>query len=277
MLEENFFTRHSIKPKGDESEKYEGISESGVDLARERAAEILAMLKSMEDGSVMFIGGSSEAVRTKSTARVYGDEAKKLVAESKTEDVVVVTEKDLDGQPKAIDKIIEIVRNSGDKKVLIDYPLFIKEFAMSKWLNEKGDLSDYAKELLKRNNNDEVACVADWFENKGRIGDLQGPDPIEVAEDHLRGIARLRKFAEGQVKDRNISVGMVGHSWNLDALATYLANNGEIDARGFEKVGGKLISETQMGRIEVGKDGRIVLKYGGNDYEVAKENEIDIE
>ena len=132
----NVFTRHSVKPKkdkpgGSESVEYPGISESGVELAKERAGEILSMLESMQDGSIMFIGGSSELIRTKSTARVYGDEAKKIVSEEDREDILVVTEKDLVGEKKALRKVIEIINANKDKKVLVDFPLAIKQFGLN--------------------------------------------------------------------------------------------------------------------------------------------------
>jgi hypothetical protein len=269
LKEENFFTRHSIKPKGDESEEYKGISDSGVELARERAREILLMLESMNDGAIMFIGGASKAVRTKSTARVYGDELGKIATESGMSDIIVITEKDLIDESKDVNKIMEIINNNKEKKILIDYPLFLKEFGMSHWLNNDGDLSDFTKELLKKNENNEMACVSDWFKSEGAIGDLRGPNPTEVAKDHLRGIERLRLFAEKLIKDRQISIGFVGHSWNLDALATYLGNNGDVTTEGFQKIGGKMIGETQAGKIEITEDGAKFI-YAGNKYDISR-------
>ena len=69
-----------------------------------------------------------------------------------------------------------------------------------------------------------------------------------------------RQIAERYAKDRPISIGMVGHSWNLDALATYLANDGKVTPEGFEKIGGKLIGETQLGKIEIPEDAAIISR-----------------
>lgn len=276
-LKESFFSRHSIKPKGadTESEEFKGISEGGVEKARERAQEVLDMIDQMKDGSVVFLGGATDAIRTHSTAKVYGEEAKEILTKEGRDDILVITDNDLKGEPgsgyKAIDAAMEMVNNNKDKKILIDTPLFIKEFGMSHWTNEQGGLSDFANELLKTNP-DDSACISAWFANKGEMegpnGPLHGPNPTEIAEGHIKGIERLKEFADKFIKDRPVTIGVVGHSWNLDALATYLANDGEITPEGFEKIGGKIIAETQIGKIEISEDGQAKLLYGGKEYEV---------
>lgn len=271
MSEKNidmFTTRHSIKPKGEdvESKEYSGISEKGVELAKERAAEVMDILDNADEGAVMFIGGGSELLRTKSTARVYGDTIKEIVKEENIEDILVFTEGDIagiKGYTKKIKWLKEQIENNPDKKVIVDIPLFVKGFEMGRWADESGDMSPYTKELLARNEYDELSALRDWFENKGVIGDLEGPKPEEVAKDHLRAIEKLKSFVEKYISDRQIIIGSVGHSWNLDALAVYLANDGEITVDGLEKIGGDMIGETQAITLSKTKDG-FEMVYGDN-------------
>lgn len=231
--------RHSLKPKGEslESKEYPGISEAGVELARKKTPEVLETLEKSEEGTVMFLGGSSEMIRAKSTERVIGDEAKNLIEKEGREDIIVLTPKDAEnadmeegykGYLDGIRELAEKIKDNPDKKVLIDAPLFLKEFAMKPWLNGK-DYSSYTKALLEKNGNNELECVKDWISNEGIIGDIKGPNPTEVAENHIKGLKRLKEFAEKIMPGRPVVVSMVGHSWNLDAVATYLANNGNVD------------------------------------------------
>jgi hypothetical protein len=56
-------------------------------------------------------------------------------------------------------------------------------------------------------------------------------------------------------------IGSVGHSWSLDALAVYLANNGDVTAEAFDKMKAKMIGETEMIKLTQ-KDRKQVLQYG---------------
>lgn len=269
MLKEgDFLSRHSKKPKGEdiESSDFPGISEKGVDLAKERAEEILANLEKQENGTVMLISGVSEMPRTKSTALAYGQEIKNIIELQKIDDVLVFLPKDLDnikGYSNKINFLAEQIEANPDKKIVLDFPLFLKEFSFKdSWADKKtGDLSEYTKELLRRNNDDDVLCMKDWFENQGKIGDLIGPNPKEVAEQQLTGIERLREFAKKYIPDKQLIIGTVGHSWNLDAVAVYLANKGEVNKESFEKMKAKMIGETGVIKIS-GQDGKQVLEYG---------------
>lgn len=53
----------------------------GVELAKQRAREILKSLEQSENGTIMFIGGISEAVRTKSTTLICGKEMQDAISE----------------------------------------------------------------------------------------------------------------------------------------------------------------------------------------------------
>lgn len=281
-FEDFFATRHSVKPKGEdiESKEYPGISEKGVELARERARSILESLEKAEEGTVMFIGGVSEMVRTRSTARVFGEEIKRTAEEKGRENLMILTQKDIidreKGYSQTVKEVAERIKANPDKKILIDFPLFLKEFGLglSRWRDKEGNDTPYIKELKKRNENDFTACLKDWIENKGQIGDLQGPNPTRVAEEQLEGIKRLREFAQKHIGERPLIIGTVGHAWNLDALTIYLANEGKVDLEGFEKVGGEVIGEAEMTQVEIDKKGA-KLNYKGKEYPIELEEKSE--
>ncbi len=265
--------RHSIKPKPAagkiESEQFKGIAEEGVELARVRAHEIAESLENEPVGTIYFLGGASEQIRTKSTARAIGEELKV----NGHDDILVLTEEEIMGGAESatarVKNVVEIIEAHSDKKIVIDFPMFLKEFSMDHWMAEDGKgFNQYTNTILERNNNDETACVKDWFETQGKIGDLQGPVPGEVAIRHLKGIERLRDFANENVSGHKVIVGAVGHSWNMDALAVYLANNGEVTPEGFEKVGSEMIQELQGAKVEIDEEGKAKLIYKGKEYEV---------
>ena len=267
MREGDYFSRHSIKPKGEdlESSEFAGISEKGVELARGRAQEILKDSERLKNGTVMLLGGVSEMPRTKSTAIAYGREIKNLISEQKRNDIFVLLPEDIkeiEGYTNKINFLVEQIKASPDKKIILDFPLFMKEFSFKdRWNDENGNLSKYAEKLLKRNENNEEEAMKDWFDNQGRIDDLIGPNPKDIAEQQLTGIERLREFAKKYISDRPIVIGSVGHSWNLDAVAVYLANNGEINKESFEQMKAKMIGETKMIKLSK-RDEKQVLEYG---------------
>lgn len=267
MREKDFFTRHSIKPNGEdlESSEFSGISEKGVELAKKRAEKILANLKEQENGTVMLISGVSEMPRTKSTAATYGQEIKNIIEVQKINNILIFLPEDLgtiNGYKNKINFLVEQINANPNKKIVLDFPMFVKEFSFkNRWADKEGNLSEYTKELLNRNGDDDEEALKDWFDNQGKINSLVGPNPKEVAEQQLAGIERLREFAKKYIPDKQLVIGAVGHSWNLDALAVYLANNGEINKESFEKMKAKMIGETEMIKIS-GHNGKQVLEYG---------------
>jgi len=277
---EFFAARHTIKPKGEdrESMEYKGASEKGVELAKERAHDVLNLLENAKDGTVMFIGGASEVIRTKSLDHILGDEIKRIVQEKQRDDVMVMTQKDIapqeykdsKGYTDIIRETTEKIEANSNKKIIVEFPLFLKQFAMGRerWIDKNGDFTAYTKALLEKHNNNVTECLKDWIANEGQIGELEGPNPTKVAEEHLEGIKRLQEFAQKHIPDRPLIIGAAGHSLNLDALAIYLANNGKVDAEGFEKVGEEMIKETELARVEI-ENGKSKLVY--------KEQEFPIE
>lgn len=267
MRKGDFFTRHSMRPKeGDqEAPDFEDISEKGVELAKQRAREILESLEQSENGTIMFMGGTSEIARTKSTALIYGDEMRDVISEQKRDDILVFMPEDLkniEGYSNKVDYLVKQITANPEKKIVIDFPLFIKEFSfVGDFTTEDGKWMQYTREMFKRSKGDSEKFLRDWLDNQGIIGDLKGPNPKEIAEKQLAGINRLREFAKKYISDRPLIIGSVGHSWSLDALAVYLANKGEVTAGAFDKMKTKMIGETEMIKLTQ-KDGKQVLQYG---------------
>jgi len=186
--------RHSIEPtKKDtaESPEYPGIITEGVKLAKEKARSILESLEQEDPGTVMFLGGASEAIRTKSTARVFGEEAKRLAQEKN--EILVLTEEDIDtrkGYAKIAQEITDSIKTNPDKKFLIDIPLFVKEFSMNPWTTKEGDYSPYTKAVLKKHSGDRVESMKEMIGEtesikvgivKGRVFlYYKGNDPVEL-------------------------------------------------------------------------------------------------
>ncbi|MBU4369262.1 hypothetical protein KKG58_00690 [Patescibacteria group bacterium] len=273
-----FISRHTekVKDKKIESKQYPGITEKGVDIAKERAKkEILELIEQSEPGSVIFIGGATEQVRTKSTAEVYGDELKEAL-KNREDEFLVIIRKDIQekakekGYTKTVEQIVEALNANQDKKVIIDFPMFLKDFSMERlgWVDKQGNLTQYADKLLKRNNDDDYASAKDWIENKGKMGDLEGPDPEEAAKGYKRAIERLEEFAKKYIGDRPLVIGMVGHSWDIEAYMTYLLNHGRVDVEGFEKIAkGRIIGDAELTKIKISPI-MTTVSYRGEDFVV---------
>lgn len=268
-------TRHSIKPKGEdsESEKFKGISERGEQLARERAHELLQMAEEAPEGAVIFFGGASDQIRTKSTAEVYGQEMKSIVAEE-GKDILVLNREDIadreKGYSQIVTELVEKINSDPKRKVVVDFPMFLKEFSIGggKFLNADGSLNDFTKKLLEISDYSDEESLRNWIKGEGMIEGIEGPKPEEIAKDHVEGVRRLLEFAKKQIGgDRPIIIGFVGHSWSLDVMATYLANEGHVTLEGYEKTSGAMIKETQP--IEVKMEGdKMVMKYGDKEFAI---------
>ena len=278
MLEKFFAARHSIKPKGEdiESTEYKDISEKGEELARVKAREVLEFLENAESGTIMFLGGATEQIRTKSTGRVFGDEIKKIVKEENKE-VVVLTEEDIidkeKGPLQTVAEVVKKIEANPDKKFVISFPLRLKGFSTvdDEWFVKDGGWpTDFTKALMKESNFNDSVALKKWIEGQGVLGDLKGPNPTTVAEAQLKSIKRLQEFAKKQIGGRPLIVGNVGHAWYLDALAIYLANNGKVDLEGLAKIGGESIKETQMVKVEI-KDGQAKVIYNNQEFLLEEE------
>ena|SRR3989338_884059 len=180
----NFFTRHSKKFKSGkgltESTDYRGLTDpEGVELAQKTTREQLKpMIDKLPKNAVMVIIGASEAVRTKSTARVYGNELNNLYR--KNEQVIVKTREDIadpkTGYTNVIEKLTGEINNHPDKKFVVDFPLAIKEFSMTnRWVDKKGNQTPYCDKLLESVKDDDDLAVLKWVESNGEIDGMNYP------------------------------------------------------------------------------------------------------
>lgn len=258
MEKRYFLTRHSIKPKGEdvESEEYKGISKKGVELARNSAKNILDDIERTPKGAVIFLGGASDEIRTRSTAEVYGDELKRLLADK--EDYMVITRGDITkgkGYSAMAKQVKEMVDANPDKRIIVDIPMFMKEFSLKRkgWLTKEGKPAPYLTKLIERHKGNEYEAMKDWLTTQGKEGELRGPAPEDIAKSYEKGINRLEKFAKRYIGDRPYVTGLVGHSFEADAYLTYLAGDGKVDLSTFEKVssGKGMIKETEMASVRV--------------------------
>ncbi len=293
-VENTIFSRHTERADGSMgyspeeadkiSEQYPALTKEGEHRAREMAThEFAEMVDDMDENGILFIGGSSEEERTKATAEVIGDElSNKYKEKDETavfarQDIDIMRKQAREEGGKILDKIRETIGKHSDQKLVFTYPLFLKEFGLRPHHrdNQTGEHTTYVKELLKRVGNDEHKAVLEWFRNGGKISlrdeELIVPSPQETAETHLRGMERLKQFAEKFSNQRPVTIGFVGHGWQLDALAVYLANNGEVNPEAFEKLfGSEEIKQPESGKIIV-KGEKISFIYRGNEYQIPEE------
>lgn len=107
-------------------------------------------------------------------------------------------------------------------------------------------------------------------------GKQVGPNPTEVAERLLRAFKKLEKFVRKIFPQKPLLIGVVGHSLEMDAFFTYLANNGKVTREGFERIGGKELQETEPARLIFKPDGNIKLNYRNQDFEYSpQKNKYD--
>lgn len=282
---EFFITRHTEKNKKEEPspEGYPGISEAGVELAKERAQEIIELIESASEGTIMPLVGVSPVERTRSTMKVYSKTLKENLAEKK--DIIFISRqeiKNLYKEEKGVRKTIEAIKKKlelhPNVKVVIEFPLMLPALSDDRWWNledqdkpqEKRRPGPYIDHLggLKRFREQRAESIKQWFEEKGIVNHEQiGPNPSEIAERHLKSFGKLEKFLRKIFPREPLKTVVVGHSLEMDAFFTYLANQGEISSEGFEKIGGEEMQETEPSQLILKPDGNIELNYRGKHFE----------
>jgi hypothetical protein len=280
--EENFYiTRHSIKSEESEVENHEypGISPEGIEKGLEKSEEIKKMIDKLPPKSIFWFGGATEAIRTKSTIRLYGEGLKDLYKDNPN--VVIITKKEIDqiikeGQDGKISNKITNIINSEEnqnKKIIIDYPLFLKQFSFGKrWkIFMNLEKSSYFRYLAEKYGSDEEKMFKEWIETKGKINDIQGPDPERIAEEYMFGMKRLNKFAKKIISNRPINIGAVTHRWDLDAAILKLIK-GEVTTQVFEEIsGGELTDPNEGTLITLYPNGDKKILFRGKEYEIKSE------
>jgi phosphohistidine phosphatase SixA len=111
-------------------------------------------------------------------------------------------------------------------------PLFIKQFKIGgdRWQNEDGAWSSEYAERLFKNANFDIQKIVEQLNTEYRIGVEGAINPEDLAKEQLAGIQRLQGFISKIFPGRDIVIGLVGHSPNLEILAQYLAEGKEQSA-----------------------------------------------
>jgi len=302
MKEEFFATRHATPERNKTatdpaSKEYPDLTVGGVEQAKEKArTEVLKLIPDAPPGAVILIGATSDQPRTKQTAKIYGDELARLQSEKADETLLVLTKDEIEklgnapaqehGLEKkgfaaiaqAVRSIEKVIRENPEKKVVVDYPLMVRELAYkynNRWTTTDGKKTSYFTEILKKHGNNHEEAGKDWIANQGRLelSDgrvLHGPTPEDVAREYLHGVKRLKDFAQKYTGGRPLIVGEVGHQWDIDALVTYLGSGGTVDRETFEEItGGTIAGETEMTEFKIGSN-TIEVKYRGKTFTVVE-------
>ena len=297
------FARHTKKQKkpGEGSEIsgkfYEGITPEGEELVREKTrTAMLEVIENSEPGSVIVFAGKSDLIRTGSTSDVSVDELGKILAD-RNDEFVIMSKDDID---RAVEPAHESRRSmmSGiaaanpDKKVIMSYPLALKEFSLVQpdngprantpdWKTGGKDekFTPYLTELMRRANNEEAEAVSLWIESGGKFTMedgtvVEGPDPTGTAKDYTTALMRLNKVTGELFPGRPRVVEATTHSWDVDVFIAYATHNGKLDRDAFEEIAKgdqetdpSIISEFEFPVIKLGKSGG-TIDYRGKRYQI---------
>ena len=273
-----FTTRHSTPARKEtvedpRSSDYKDLTVSGVEQAKEKAkTDIAKLVENAPAGAIIYIGGVSDQPRTRQTAIIYGNALSEI--QDQLGDTLVLTKSEIDEMTSKIKTIKDKIRENPDKKIVVDFPLMLKQLTYKyneRWTDKQGNTTEYFTAILAKHNNDSLVAAEDWFKNAGKLKvddrEIQGPTPQQVAEDYLEGLKRLNEFASKIAPDRPVIVSEIGHQWDLDALVTYLANNGKVDLDGFKRVSQEqgISKETEMSTVSI-SDGKATVNYRGQEF-----------
>lgn len=278
MNEKFFINRHSFKSdrKNPESKTYPGLSDGGIEAAKKHGEEQdKKLVEKAPEGAVIFLSGATESPRTASTLELRGEGLKS--AFGKNDQVLVLTKKEVGDILKTeksisrgVEKIVQLISANADKKIVIDFPMFINELSFGRrWgFFSRGKDAPYFNYLMDKHDNDEDKCFNEWIETKGKSGhqDITGPDPEIVAQEYLEGLKKLKNFANQYIQDRPIIIGANAHRWELDAFILKMAG-GKIDTETFQKIAqSRLTDENEGAALEIEGE-KIKLSYRGKEYD----------
>ena len=286
-MEKKFFVfRHSDKPdeKNPESQTHPGLSEKGVEKAKEqKAREIKEIVENAPDRALIYIGGATELARTKSTAIASGEGLKALYEND--ESVLVLTKEEILSQAgktgsisSAIKKIIEIIESdeNKNKKIVVNFPLFVKELSFDRRWDAKKDNFEYYDYLDKKYGNNEEGAFEEWSRTKGEnIEGSEGPNPETVAEEYLFGLDRIHEFVKKYFPERPVVIGAVSHRWDLDAAILKLIK-GEVTPERFREISNEKLTDTAEGAVITISGDQMKIAWRGKEFSVdIKEGESD--
>ncbi len=257
---EFIFSRHAKKatpetPKEELSEEYFGITKEGEKEIRARARELADIVEKLPDKSIVILSGVSRAGRTRSTLEIYGSELRGIFRDR--EDIVIPQKQIEEKEERLRESLDDLKSISGmmkteerRRKAIIQFPLWIKQFTASP--EQWKEWSNYFSTAKKGSSE-----IAQWIEEK------KGPNPLKLAKDLLTGIKRVNNFFRKFFPEDTIMFVNVDHSGELDALFTYLANEGAVEKEGFEKIGGREVEEGEISQLSFLPSGKIEFKYRG--------------
>lgn len=266
--EEKFFISrhgHTERDVSNWDKDYPGLNKKGIETARKRAQDLIKEIESLPKEGITWLAGCSEVLRTRSTLSVYGEELKKYYAED--EDILYLEKKDIIGKSK---EVIDLIKNTKDKKIIINFPLALKEISNREMLNNlyEGTWDKEIKQLFLDSDKDLNKFTEDWF---GKFEDKDGnapKSPQKSYEQIVKSLKRLREFFNKVVSDRDSLIAIVGHNTELNSLATKLIS-GEISKKAFKEDIKDSIEETESMVIN-NKEGETKFKYRNKEYKVAE-------
>lgn len=263
-------SRHSLKPtEGDpESKFFEGISESGVELARKKAKEIYPEIRESKPGTITWIAGVSELPRTRSTAEIYIEEINKCIIEDKNSDVVLLkkqdplSEKD-SGVSKNFKNLIEHISESANKKYVVGVPLKIKQFTNRNWMSKGNKFTEYTTELLKKSEGNEAKFLELWMDDS--LKEKADPSSEKQSEEFATGIERMKQFIKKYFSGRDIILVIVGHTAEINSFLA--AKLGENISESYQKNINNPLKETETYIVRK-KGEKIEIDFRDNVYEI---------
>jgi hypothetical protein len=257
--------QENLGPEKRESPDYPGLTLEGVEEAKVKAVrEILPIVENGAPGSVTFLAAVSELERTRSTANVFSDTIAAEIS-GKESDILLISQNEIrsiSAEEKLFTRIVsrlkQIIDENKDKKIIIDFPIFLKGLSMAETKRRKGlitleksedggeieNLTPGANDLYKTKNYDEAEFLKTLVES-GKEKDL---DPKKIALGFQESINRGVDFFRQRLDvSRHLNVISVGSSGWMEWLAVYLANKGRIDQDSLQETfSGKNMAETEF-------------------------------
>lgn len=276
-----------------ESSEYPGLTVEGVTEASEKAKkEILPIIEESAPGTVTFLGATSELERTRSTANVFSD----AIAENiEDENILLIGRneiKEIYAETKSLSGVVDhlktVIDENTDKKIIIDFPLFLKGLSMTETrdtktgkIRRKGlitleksesgreieNLTPDANDLYKEKNYDEAEFLKTLIES----GKEKGLDPATIAECFRKSTDSLMNFFRKNFdQQKHLNIIAIDSSGWMEWLAVYLANKGKIDQDGLQRVfSGKNMAETEFYTVDFEVD-KIKIKLRDKEFIVEK-------
>jgi len=262
----------------EKSSEYPNLTEAGVEKAREEALKLLEEIKGAAPGTVVWLGGNSYIPRSRDTIKIISSVIEDSCKDASSDDLLFFSQEKLkglaDGLPDvegeetpekgyrhAVSEIVKTADQHSDAKVVIDLPLWVKQFSDKNWYVMEGKLKEYQDQLCKdfdlftEYGENYAEATKKWFEQPDTAPEGERtPNPLEVAKSYLQGLTRLADFTRKYVNDRPIKIVVVGHSLEINALLTYLTNDGDVSQDGFDRIGGTTINFTESATIEFHND-----------------------